>query len=221
MAPVLLIAVFYPQGGAFPFRWPALLLTLVVAWPGPRLRAGRAAARAASRPCCTRSPPSSRSSCPTPLGANLTRFGMYAAGPTLLAARAAARGCWPLRDPAAAVLAVVAGARRDRSGPADDPSTRAGLLPAAASATSPSVGAETGRVEIVPTARHWEAALRRRPLPDRPGVGAPTRHPLQPALLRGRTDRRGVPRLAARVRASTASPSPTRRSTIRRSRRRR
>ena len=42
LAPVLAVAVLYPQGGSFPFRWEALVGTLAVS--APRRRAGPAAA---------------------------------------------------------------------------------------------------------------------------------------------------------------------------------
>ena len=153
MAPVLLVAAFYPQGGAFPFRWPALLLTIgVVAWVLVFVPVEQRLVRAAAVLYAVAAVLAFV--VPTPLGANLNRFGMYAAGPTLLAVV-------PMRRLLALVIpwllfwqwspALDAMLRAE-----DDPSTQEDYYRPLVGYLS-SVGAETGRLEIVPTGRHWEA----------------------------------------------------------------
>ena len=147
--------MIYPQGGTFPFRWPALVLTLVVSAailalvPAPFLVVRRSTALYAMAAVVV-------FVLPTPLGANLTRLGMYAAGPVLLA----------LAPPGVAVLALVPLLLFWQWSPAVDAIARAGYDPSTERgyyrpliAYLASVGAETGRVEVVPTARHWEAAF--------------------------------------------------------------
>ncbi len=154
IAPVLVIAVVYPQGGTFPFRWQALLLTLIVSAalltlvPANYLVVRRSTALYAVSAVVA-------FVVPTPLGANLTRLGMYAAGPVLLA----------LVPLGVAVIGLVPLLLFWQWSPAVDAISRAGKDPSIErSYYSPliaflaSVGAETGRVEVVPTARHWEAA---------------------------------------------------------------
>ncbi len=94
---------------------------------------------------------------PSPVGANITRLGAYAAAPVVLAVGFARRRL------AAALLAVVAFWQWSPAFDAivqagNDPSTEAAyyrpLLEFFAGAD-----AAAGRVEIVPTARHWEAAF--------------------------------------------------------------
>ena len=151
---MLLIAVFYPQGGAFPFRWPALLLTLgVVAWVLVFVPVEQRLVRAAAVLYALAAVVAFV--VPTPLGANLNRLGMYAAGPALLA-------LVPLRRLLALVIPWLLFWQWS---PALDAMLRAGTDPSTQQAYYrpliaylASVGAETGRVEIVPTARHWEAA---------------------------------------------------------------
>ena len=91
---------------------------------------------------------------PTPLGANLNRFGMYAAGPTLLAVVPMRRLLvlvipWLLFWQWSPALDAMLRAGRDPSTQEDYYRPLIGYLS--------SVGAETGRLEIVPTGRHWEA----------------------------------------------------------------
>ncbi|HEY5874225.1 MAG TPA: hypothetical protein VIT64_02945, partial [Ilumatobacteraceae bacterium] len=82
LVPVLLLSLIYPQGGSFPFRWGALVWCLVVAvivlvLVGQRaVRIGAVLFAVAALLVFM---------VPTPLGGNLSRFGMYAAGPALLA----------------------------------------------------------------------------------------------------------------------------------------
>ena len=153
IAPVLLVAAFYPQGGAFPFRWPALLLTLgVLAWVlvfvpvEQRLVAGRAVLYAHRRRRRLRGADAARRQ-PQPLR-------MYAAGPALLAVVPMRRMLilvipWLLFWQWSPALDAMLRAGRDPSTQEDYYRPLIGYLA--------SVGAETGRLEIVPTGRHWEA----------------------------------------------------------------
>jgi hypothetical protein len=154
VAPVLVLAVLYPQGGTFPFRWQALVWSLVacglmLVLVPDRYRLVRTTTvlygLAAIGVFLV----------PSPLGANLTRFGMYAAAPALLAvgvrrrllvATLPALLFWQWSPALDAIL-------RSRSDPSVERSYYAPLLGHLAA-----VGAEEGRIEIVPTARHWETA---------------------------------------------------------------
>ena len=153
MAPVLLVAAFYPQGGAFPFRWPALLLTLgTVAWVLVFVPVQQRLIRAAAVLYAIAAVIAFV--VPTPLGANLNRFGMYAAGPALLAVMPMRRMLalvipWLLFWQWSPALDAMLRAGRDPSTQEDYYRPLIGYLS--------SVGAETGRLEIVPTGRHWEA----------------------------------------------------------------
>jgi hypothetical protein len=155
MAPVLVIAVLYPQGGSFPFHWGALIGTLgvcalaVVLIPRRHhlLRTIAVMYGLASIVAFV---------VPTPLGANLTRLGMYAAAPVLLAFVTVRR---------AALVTALAGAWFWQWSPAFDAIARSGRdLSTQRDYYAPllgylgSVGAADERTEVVPTARHWEAA---------------------------------------------------------------
>jgi hypothetical protein len=156
VAPVLAVTLLYPQGGRFPFRGSALVLTLVVCaavwWLVPstyRLVRAAAAVYAAASVLAFL--------VPSPLGANLTRLGMYAAAPVLLV-------CVPGRRLAlTAALAVVtvwqwspAVDAVARAG--DDPSTERSYYTGLRWFLG-NVDADTSaRVEIVPTRQHWETA---------------------------------------------------------------
>jgi len=152
LAPVLLIAVLFPVGGTFPYRWPSLLLTVCVCagvWlllPREQavLRFGTVLYGAAALLTFL---------LPTPVGANVNRLGMFVAAP-LLVAFANRRLLVVLGLPVLllwqwtpAVDAIV------RSG--NDPSTHreyyAGLLAYLNHAQEPS------RVEIPFTKRHFES----------------------------------------------------------------
>ena len=122
IAPVLLIAVFYPQGGAFPFRWPALLLAVgVLAWVLVFVPVEQRLVRAAAVLYALAAVVAFV--VPTPLGANLNRFGHVRrrAGPARR--RPAPPDAGP-GDPVAAVVAVVAGARRHGAGRVGTPRRR-------------------------------------------------------------------------------------------------
>jgi hypothetical protein len=154
LGPVLVIAALYPQGGVFPFRVEALLATLamcVLVWalvPGRHrlVRATVGVYAAASVVAFA---------VPTPLGANLTRLGMYATGPVLLAlaprtwwrAGALVASAWWLWSPA--VDAITRAPR--------DPTTQEAFYRPLLTYLD-SVEDDVARVEVVPTARHWEAA---------------------------------------------------------------
>ncbi len=155
LVPVLVIAVLYPQGGSFPFRWLALL-AIAIACLGVWLfvPAQYRLVRVAAVMYAVASVLAFL--IPSPLGGNLTRFGMYAAGPVLLA-------LVPLRR---AVLALAPLLLYWQWSPALDAILRAGDDPSVEQAYyAPlighlaSVGAENRRTEIVPTARHWETAF--------------------------------------------------------------
>jgi hypothetical protein len=155
VAPVLVIAALYPQGGTFPFRWGALVWTLVVCcvvWIlVPRQhRVVRATAVVYALACVA------AFVVPTPVGANITRLGMYAAPPVLLALverrRLVLAAVLPLLwfwqwSPA---FDAIVHAGRDRSTeaayyrPLIEFLRQRDPLPA--------------RIEVVPTRRHWEAA---------------------------------------------------------------
>jgi hypothetical protein len=153
MAPVLIVAAFYPQGGAFPFRWPALLLTLgVLAWVLVFVPVEQRLVRAAA--VLYGAAAVIAFVVPTPLGANLNRFGMYAAGPALLAVV-------PMRRMLALVIPWLLFWQWSPSLDAmlragEDPSTQESYYRPLVGYLA-SAGAETGRLEIVPTGRHWEA----------------------------------------------------------------
>ena len=132
---------------------------------------------------------------PTPLGANLTRLGMYAAAPVLLALVSLRRSL---------LVVALVGLWFWQWSPAFDAIVRSGRdLSTQRDYYVPlmrylgSVGAADDRTEVVPTARHWEAAYVAAAFPIARGLGAPARHPLQPPLLRARAHGGRVPRLAA------------------------
>ena len=152
--PVLAIAVFFPQGGTFPFRWLALLATLIACVGVGLLVPARTAWSVSPRRCTAAAVVVFL--VPSPLGANLTRFGMYAAGPVLLA-------LVPRRVAIAALAPLLLFWQWS---PAFDAILRAGNDPSIERAYYVpllqhlgSVDAENRRTEIVPTARHWEAAF--------------------------------------------------------------
>ena len=154
VAPVLGVAVLYPQGGTFPFRVGALLLTLVMCAVVAALVPSQH--RLVRRACAVYALAALGAFVvPSPLGANVARLGMYAAGPVLLAL--APRSWW--RHVAVAVVAVW------QWSPAFDAIVRAGRDPSVEEAYHrplltylDGVGDTVARVEVVPTARHWEAA---------------------------------------------------------------
>jgi hypothetical protein len=155
VVPVLVVSAVYPQGGMFPFRWTALLFTLLVcaAVAGlvpARQRLVRVTAGLYALACVA------AFVVPTPLGANITRFGMYAAAPVVLAIVPSRR---------LAVAATVAVIAWWQWSPALDAIVRAGRDPSTREAYYRPLLAflegahiQPARVEVVPTKRHWEAA---------------------------------------------------------------
>jgi hypothetical protein len=156
MAPVLVVSKLYPQGGMFPFRWPALLWTLavcvlVVVLVPTHYRLVRIVAALYALASV------GAFVVPTPLGANITRLGMYAAAPVLLT-------LVPLTPVVA--LAVLAPLIFWQWSPAfdailrarDDPSIEAAYYRPLLNFFT-LVGAQNTRVEVVPTGRHWETAF--------------------------------------------------------------
>jgi hypothetical protein len=155
VAPVLIVSALYPQGGTFPFRWSALVWSLVVCavvWllvpSEQRLVRATAAVYAVALVAAF--------VVQTPLGANLTRFGMYAAAPVLLA-------LVPTRR---LILVIVLPLLWFwQWSPAFDAIVRAGRDPSIEEAYHrPLIEFLTAReplptrIEVVPTSRHWEAA---------------------------------------------------------------
>ncbi len=155
VVPVLVISAVYPQGGMFPFRWTALVFMLLVcatvaAIVPARERLVRVTAGFYALACVA------AFVVPTPLGANITRFGMYAAAPVLLA-------IVPSRRLAlAATVPVIAWWQWS---PALDAIVRAGRDPSTGEAYYRPLLAfldaahpQPARIEVVPTKRHWESA---------------------------------------------------------------
>ena len=152
MVPIAVAAVVFPQGGRFPFRPAAVAWTLLavsaVAVVTDR-RVVRLGAVAYAVAC------SATFVVANPLGANVTRLGMFVAAPlVVLTARP--------RRLALAVVAVPALIWWQWS-PALDGIARAGRDPSSVAAyheplvaAVASSGPLDGRVEIVPTRRHWE-----------------------------------------------------------------
>jgi hypothetical protein len=154
LGPVILMSAIYPQGGSFPFRWTAFVWTLVVCGLVALLverRVVRIAALLYAAAAVL------AFVIPTPLGGNLSRFGMYAAGPTLLAFGAPAR-----RLVVAALLPLLLFWQWSPAFDAifesrhDESTSQEYFQPLLQFFDA--VDADNGRVEVVPTARHWEAA---------------------------------------------------------------
>jgi hypothetical protein len=155
LVPIVVIAVAFPQGGTYQFEWRAFLWILALAaafWVlvPPAHQVVRMAAAAYAVVAIV------AFVVPNPMGSNLERLGMYAAGPLLLAVVPVRR--WIL-------IALVPPLLWWQWSPAFDAMVHAGDDPATTEEYyAPlrqflhSVGAETERVEIVATKRHWEAA---------------------------------------------------------------
>ena len=152
-APVGLAALLFPQGGEFPFRGSAVVWSLAaaaivgLATAVPVVRSGAALYAAA---CIA------TFAVANPLGANLTRLGMFAAAPlVVLTARR-------VRVPLVAI--AVAAMLWWQWSPALDGIVRAGRDPSSAVeyhlplvAAVRRLDGSPARVEVVPTLRHWEA----------------------------------------------------------------
>ena len=152
VAPVAAAAMLFPQGGRFPFRAEALAWSLGVAAVvaiATDARVVRIGAGLYAIACAA------AFVVPNPLGANATRLGMFVAAPILvLTARR-------LRSPLVAV--ALPAAIWWLWSPAVDGIVRAGRDPSAAvDYHQPlidavrSAGPANGRLEVVPTQRHWE-----------------------------------------------------------------
>jgi hypothetical protein len=157
LAPIAVLAVAFPEGGTFPFRFPslvvvlatcALLLALVPAGHRQlRIGAGLYAAAAVVTFLL-----------PTPLGGNVARLGMFLAAPILVAVGTRSR----LRLLVVALPLLLwwqwSPAVDGMTRAAADPSTDAGyytpLLEFFHEQASP-----VGRIEVVFTQRHYEAAF--------------------------------------------------------------
>ena len=154
--PVLVISALYPQGGTFPFRWTALVWTLLVcAAVATMVPANQRLLRVAAGFYGLASV--AAFVVQTPLGGNITRLGMYAAAPVVLAAAPSRR---------IAVSTAIALIAWWQWSPAFDAILRAGRDPSTNAAYYRPLlsfldGAHTqpARVEIVPTSRHWESAF--------------------------------------------------------------
>lgn len=159
--PIGVIALLFPQSGTFPFRTPALVASLVVAGVVALVTTVRVVRIAAALDAAVSI---GLFLVDNPLGANATRLTMFFAVPTVvLTARR-------LRSPIAA--AAVVAALWWQWSPALDGIVRAGSDPSSsASFYEPLVDAiraqpdPAGRVEVVPTQRHWETFYVARELP--------------------------------------------------------
>ena len=152
MVPIAVAAVAFPEGGRFPFRpaavaWTLLAVSAVAVVTDRRVvRLGAVAYAVACMATFVVA---------NPLGANVTRLGMFVAAPlVVLTARP--------RRVAIAALAVPALIWWQWS-PALDGIVRAGRDPSSVAAyheplvaAVASFGPLDGRVEVVPTRRHWE-----------------------------------------------------------------
>src|ERR1700752_2833763 len=151
----MVVSFLYPQGGTFGFEWPPFLWTLAVcatfvALVPPQHKVVRASAVVYAVAAAM------TFAVPNPLGSNIGRLGMYAAGPVLLALVPARR---------LVLVALVPPLLWWQWSPAIDAMTRAGADPSTTEEYyAPlrrflhSVDADTERIEVVPTFRHWEAA---------------------------------------------------------------
>ena len=151
VVPVGLAAVVFPQGGRFPFGFDALVWSLVVAavvalWTSARVVRYGAALYAVA---CV-----ATFLVQNPLGANATRLGMFVAAPILVVT---ARRIHPLF---AIVLPALVWWQWS---PGLDGIARAGLDPSSTAtyhqpliAAVQAAGGALGRIEVVPTQRHWE-----------------------------------------------------------------
>jgi hypothetical protein len=152
VGPVAVATVLFPQGGHFPFRFGALAWSLAVATVVALTTSERVVRLAAALyvAACALT-----FVVPNPLGANATRLGMFVAAPILvLTARR-------LRAPLVAIAlpAIVWW----QWSPGLDGIARAGRDPSSLAVFHQplidavrSEGGPSGRIEVVPTRRHWE-----------------------------------------------------------------
>jgi hypothetical protein len=152
IAPVVAATLWFPQGGRFPFRAGALGWSLCVAAVLALVTTARVVRVGAvfyTLACVA------TFIVPNPLGANATRLGMFLGAPLLvLTAR---------RPRSPVVVIALPAIVWWQWSPAIDGITRAGLDPSSTAAYHEplvsavrSLGGEVGRIEVVPTQRHWE-----------------------------------------------------------------
>ena len=194
LVPVLIVGVLYPQGGTFGFEWAPLLWTVTVcvafaALVPPQQRLVRMSAVVYAVVAAV------AFAVPNPLGSNIVRLGMYAAGPVLLALVPARR---------LILVALVPPLLWWQWSPAFDALTRAAADPSTTeSYYAPvrrflhSVDADTDRVEGRPHDAPLGGRLRRSRPAARAWMGTPTRSAIQSGVLRATDDRRRLPGLAA------------------------
>jgi hypothetical protein len=154
IAPVVGLAALFPEGGTFPFRWPALLTVLVtcgltiflVPVTAKEVRAGAVLYAIASIGAFL---------VPNPIGANIARLGMYVIAPVLVA----------LADRRRALAVIVPALLWWQWSPALDGILRSAADPSAYPAYFQPLLAyldqrtrPIGRIEIPFTSRHFEAA---------------------------------------------------------------
>ena len=152
LGPVLILAVTFPEGGRFPFLFGDFVLTVgvcaavfgLVPDRHRALRIGAVLYAVAAGAAFF---------VPNPLGGNVTRMGVYLAGPVL------AGGLWPVRRAAVMILALPLTLWQWQ--PAFDGIFRAGRDPSSlASYHAPLLrylaGQDPTRVEVPFTRRHWE-----------------------------------------------------------------
>ncbi len=221
---VLIPNLAFPERRPVPLRLlllrrdPALVRLGALPHPRPAARSGSCAG--SSPPTC--SPRPSIWLVPNAMGGNAVRLGALFGGPVLAAVVLARRP-----RVAAWFLALVPGRRPllagDRERQPDRPQRRRPLdqrrlLRAARRTGCATTAATAVRIEVPPTANHWESAYLAPRLRARPRLAAPARHDPRRHLLRA-TSRSPTPPTApgCATTRSASSPCPTRRSTTPRS----
>jgi hypothetical protein len=159
--PLVVVALVFPDGGTMPFAWrvawPPLLAGLAVALLLPRtapaVRVGALVYAAGVLAAFL---------VPSPLGSNAERLGLLFSGPVLAAMS---------RRPRAVLVPVLVLSAYWQATPgridlryAGDPAAGAGYS-AGLLAQLHRLGAESGRVEVVPQRNHWESAVVGRDFP--------------------------------------------------------
>ena len=208
--------MLFPQGGQFPFRAGALAWSLAVAAVvalATGARVVRLGAALYAIACVA------TFVVPNPLGANATRLGMFVAAPSscsrpgACARRSSPSPCrpsiWWQWSPA---LDGIARAGRD-------PSSVGRLPPAADRRRSVRWRSANGRIEVVPTQRHWETVYVATELPLARGWERQLDMGRNADLLRDRARPRRVPPMAARPRRAVRRPRRRADRPVRRGRR--
>ncbi len=130
-APVLIVAALFPQGGTFPFHLGALLSTVAVAG-AVAVCTRRAAPLVAAVAVLYAIAAAAAFLVPSPLGANISRFGMFATAPALLAVVPARRRLVALVLPLVAFWQWSPAIDAPRLGAPTRPPFQPALLPAGA-----------------------------------------------------------------------------------------